>query len=177
MASIYRFILLLILLLSGAVGAWGQGVALSGRVVDGEDGEGLAKATVQLFALSSRKGGGVDTTFVSGTYTDAQGQFSFSGVKAGSFLMRLSYLGYKTLERAVTVTRGRQQALDTLKMEADAVMLGEAVVTANEVGGGVVPMDPEERAWREACGRALCVLAGHADQVTRVVCGIGVRIK
>ena len=131
MAPIYRFILLLILLSSGAVGAWGQGVALSGRVVDGEDGEGLAKATVQLFALSSRKGGGVDTTFVSGTYTDAQGQFSFSGVKAGGFLMRLSYLGYKTLERAVTVTKNRPQALGALKMEADAVMLGEAVVTAN----------------------------------------------
>ena len=47
----------------------------------------------------------------------------------------------------------------------------------NEVGGGIVPMDREERAWREACGRALCVLATHADQVTRVVCGIGVRLK
>lgn len=53
----------------------------------------------------------------------------------------------------------------------------QAVVTANEVGGGIVPMDPEERAWREACGRALCVLASHAEAVTRVVCGIGVRIK
>ena len=53
----------------------------------------------------------------------------------------------------------------------------DAVVTANEVGGGIVPLDREERAWREACGWALCVLASHADQVTRVVCGIGVRLK
>ena len=53
----------------------------------------------------------------------------------------------------------------------------DAVVTANEVGSGIVPLDREERAWREACGRALCVLAEHAGQVTRVVCGIGVRIK
>lgn len=52
-----------------------------------------------------------------------------------------------------------------------------AVVTANEVGCGVVPVDAADRAWREAVGRALCVLAQRAEQVTRVMCGIGVRIK
>ena len=131
MASFNRTLLLLILLSSGVLTALGQNVSLSGRVVDGEGGDGLAKATVQLYVLSNRKGGGVDTTFVSGTFTDAQGQFSLSNVKPGAFLMRLSYLGYKTLERPVTVTRGRTQALGTLKMEADAVLLNEAVVTAN----------------------------------------------
>lgn len=53
----------------------------------------------------------------------------------------------------------------------------DAVVTADEVGCGVVPVDAADRAWREAVGRALCVLAQRADQVTRVICGIGVRIK
>jgi len=53
----------------------------------------------------------------------------------------------------------------------------QAVVTADEIGCGIVPMDAADRAWREACGRALCVLSGEAEQVTRVVCGIGVRIK
>ena len=53
----------------------------------------------------------------------------------------------------------------------------EAVVTANEVGAGVVPMAAEDRAFREAVGRALCVIAGNAEQVTRCTCGIGVRIK
>ena len=53
----------------------------------------------------------------------------------------------------------------------------DAVVAADEIGCGVVPVDREERAWREAAGRALCVLAQGAESVTRVVCGIGVRIK
>lgn len=53
----------------------------------------------------------------------------------------------------------------------------EAVVTANEVGAGVVPMAAEDRVYREAVGRALCVIAGQAEQVTRCVCGIGVRIR
>lgn len=53
----------------------------------------------------------------------------------------------------------------------------QSVIVANEIGSGIVPMDAGERAWREAAGRALCVLAQYADQVTRAVCGIGVRIK
>ncbi|MBQ7849309.1 MAG: bifunctional adenosylcobinamide kinase/adenosylcobinamide-phosphate guanylyltransferase [Clostridia bacterium] len=53
----------------------------------------------------------------------------------------------------------------------------DAVVIADEVGAGVVPMAREDRAFREAVGRALCVIAQEAEQVTRCVCGIGVRIK
>ncbi|MBR3504310.1 MAG: bifunctional adenosylcobinamide kinase/adenosylcobinamide-phosphate guanylyltransferase [Clostridia bacterium] len=53
----------------------------------------------------------------------------------------------------------------------------DAVIVSNEVGAGVVPMEPEARAFREAVGRALCVVAQNAEQVTRAVCGIGVRVK
>lgn len=53
----------------------------------------------------------------------------------------------------------------------------DAVVVANEVGAGVVPVDASERAFREAVGRALCVVARESCQVTRVVCGIPARIK
>ena len=52
-----------------------------------------------------------------------------------------------------------------------------AVVVADEIGCGVVPIDRSDRVWREAAGRALCVLAQKSEAVTRVVCGIGVRIK
>lgn len=55
--------------------------------------------------------------------------------------------------------------------------LPDAVVVANEIGAGIVPMDAEDRAWRENAGRALCILAEASQQVTRVVCGIGMRIK
>lgn len=53
----------------------------------------------------------------------------------------------------------------------------DAVVVSDEIGSGIVPISAEERAWREGVGRALCIIAQHAQSVTRVVCGIGVRIK
>ena len=53
----------------------------------------------------------------------------------------------------------------------------EAIVVANEVGAGVVPITQEDRLFREAVGRVLCMIAQNAQSVKRCVCGIGVRIK
>ena len=51
------------------------------------------------------------------------------------------------------------------------------VVVATEVGGGVVPIDPAERAARETAGRLSCLLAERADTVVRVFCGIPMALK
>ena len=53
----------------------------------------------------------------------------------------------------------------------------DLIVVSNEVGYGIVPMQKEERMWREACGRACTVLAQHSEEVIRVCCGIGMKIK
>ena len=46
------------------------------------------------------------------------------------------------------------------------------VIIATEIGGGVVPMDANQRAQREAAGRLACLLAERADVVVRVCCGL-----
>ena len=51
------------------------------------------------------------------------------------------------------------------------------VVIATEMGGGVVPVDPAERAAREAAGRLSCLLAERAETVVRVFCGIPTVLK
>ena len=51
------------------------------------------------------------------------------------------------------------------------------VIVADEIGCGVVPMEKEERLWRETTGRVLCAAAKEADEVYRVYCGIPQRIK
>lgn len=53
----------------------------------------------------------------------------------------------------------------------------ELIVITDEIGCGIVPMDRNERLYRELHGRLCCKLAGQAEQVVRVVCGIGQRIK
>lgn len=48
----------------------------------------------------------------------------------------------------------------------------DRILIINDISCGVVPMDAETRAWREACGRMAAYLAGEADTVTRLFCGI-----
>lgn len=59
---------------------------------------------------------------------------------------------------------------------ADA-LAARPVVIATEVGGGVVPVDPAQRAAREAAGRLSCLLAERAETVVRVCCGIPQLLK
>lgn len=46
------------------------------------------------------------------------------------------------------------------------------IFCCDEIGCGIVPMEREERDWREAVGRMCCALAARAQRVERVVCGI-----
>lgn len=53
----------------------------------------------------------------------------------------------------------------------------DILVVSNELGYGVVPMEKFDRSYRETVGRVCTCIAAKADEVTRVVCGIGMRIK
>lgn len=51
------------------------------------------------------------------------------------------------------------------------------IITMNEVGCGIVPLDRWERDYRELVGRSGQRLAAAADQVYRMSCGIPTCIK
>ncbi len=53
----------------------------------------------------------------------------------------------------------------------------KSVMIVNDISCGIVPMDPKERAFREAVGRTTMYLAQEAIVVTRVFAGIGKRLK
>ncbi len=53
----------------------------------------------------------------------------------------------------------------------------EVTIIINELGCGVIPTDRFERMYREMAGRISCIIAKEADEVHRVICGIGMVIK
>lgn len=53
----------------------------------------------------------------------------------------------------------------------------DCIMISDEVGNGIVPIDAFERDYRERTGRMLITLANEADEVVRVLCGIGQKIK
>ena len=84
------------------------------------------------------------------------------------------YLDFHEVIRSMTETDGLEPVAFAERFCREHP---EAVITATEVGAGVVPIATEDRAFRVAAGRVLCVIAQNAEQVTRCICGIGVRIK
>ncbi|MBR1932719.1 MAG: TonB-dependent receptor [Prevotella sp.] len=94
--------------------------------MDKENREALARTTLQLY-----KTGKKDTTFIGGTFSDERGAFAFQNVAAGGYLLKVTFLGYRSRVFSITKVADRQLALGDIALEPDAVLLDEAVVTAN----------------------------------------------
>ena len=99
-----------------------QGLTVSGNVHDAELKEPMVQATVQLFRKR-------DSTFVGGTVTDLRGNFSVEAPANGVYKLKVSTVGYQTIEREITLRRNQSQDMGMLLMSPETVMLKEAVVT------------------------------------------------
>jgi adenosyl cobinamide kinase/adenosyl cobinamide phosphate guanylyltransferase len=75
------------------------------------------------------------------------------------------------------LNRIRAEAEPAEALGADPGLYKDVVFIANDISGGIVPMDPALRAWREACGRMNLKLAREANEVWRLFCGIPQRVK
>lgn len=53
----------------------------------------------------------------------------------------------------------------------------DRILVTDEIGYGIVPIDPFEREYREETGRICCLLAEKSEEVWRVCCGLGTRLK
>ena len=71
---------------------------------------------------------------------------------------------------ALTCVREGREAADDFR--ANRERWQSAVILCDDISSGVVPLDPEARAWREASGRLVNYLAGEAETVTRLFCSI-----
>ena len=80
------------------------------------------------------------------------------------------------LERfALYCLRQGQEPKGVLLQEKDGWK--DSVLICDDISCGVVPLDAEDRAWREACGRMLNDLSIQAETVTRMFCGLPQRLK
>lgn len=102
-----------------------QKVQVSGVVEDGAAaGEGLPGATVVLLQPK-------DSAQVTGAATDAEGRFTLPAVKAGTYILRVSFIGYITHTRDLTLRKGEKNAdVGRIRMEENSRLLGEAEVVS-----------------------------------------------
>ena len=95
---------------------------ISGTILDKESGEPAIQASVSL--LKS------DSTRVSSTASSTSGTFTLTAPQNGQYIVRVTYVGYKTLFRSVTM-EGQPVKMGNLMIEEDATMLKNVMVVKN----------------------------------------------
>ncbi len=106
--------LVLTLVLNLSLGSTG---AINGFVKDETTGEPLSYASVEL------KNTGI------GNVTNSKGYFYLGDIPAGEYQLEVSFIGYKSLTKQVTVRSGKVLTLN-LELKPEPVPLGEVKVTA-----------------------------------------------
>ncbi|MBP5339705.1 MAG: TonB-dependent receptor [Prevotella sp.] len=96
---------------------------VSGRIIDNEQKEAVIQATVALLKTDS-------ISVVAGSVSNQNGQFQLTAPQDGRYLVRVTYVGYKTLWRSITM-EGKPVQLGTLTIETDAIMLKGTEVVKN----------------------------------------------
>jgi len=112
---------LLLLLSFLPLTAFAQKATISGTVVD-HDGEPMPGATVVIM--------NPDSTQVTGQSTANDGTFKIQ-TKVGDYILRASFIGYKTVFRNISLTKqNRSLMLGEIVLRDNAKMMKDAVVTA-----------------------------------------------
>lgn len=118
-----RYFLWLFLILF-SLPAWAQrgGVDVTGTVIEEGNNEPIEQATIRLLNVK-------DSTMVGGVASSRNGHFTLKGIKTGSYLLHVSFVGFDPLYQPLQIT-GKTNPVNVgkLALSDGAIMLGEAVV-------------------------------------------------
>ena len=109
----------------GITSVLAQKITVTGKVMDGAmEGEPLPFASVVLLHPK-------DSTQASGIQSGEDGKFKLPSVKAGDYILRITYVGYQTLFRNLTLDKKQKQTdIGTVTLLEDAKLMDAAEVTA-----------------------------------------------
>ena len=107
--------------LSSALSAQAQRT-ITGKVIDKDQSEAVIQATVALLKK--------DSTLAANAVTNVNGLFTMTAPSDGQFIVRITYVGYRTLYKNVTV-EGKPVQMGTLTLNPDSKLLKEVEVVKN----------------------------------------------
>jgi outer membrane receptor protein involved in Fe transport len=119
----YGFIIAcqLFLCIPGKLLAQENNSVVSGTVIDRSTGMAIEFATVELLSIP-------DSSVIKTTVTDRKGKFTLEEVKAGSYVVAFSFIGYGKESISVTINEQREN-LGTIEFGIQSKLMGEVVVT------------------------------------------------
>lgn len=113
---------LTLLLLFIAMMMQAQQHLITGAIIDKGTNDPVEASTVQLLRA--------DSTYISGAISDENGLFSLQAPEDGNYLLKITSVGYKPTVRRIMMTQGKDLAMGKININAEAIMLKAATVTA-----------------------------------------------
>ena len=114
--------LLLVVAMTAVTAALAQRT-ISGKVIESDSREAVIQATVAL--LKS------DSSLVANGLTNMSGQFQMTAPQDGNFIIRITYVGFKTYTKKVTVSAGKPVDMGTITISPDSKLLKDVEVVKN----------------------------------------------
>jgi len=90
---------------------------INGKIIDSQTNENLVGASVQLKNTST------------GTQTNDKGQFILASIKEGKYTLIIGYIGYFTVEKAITVNKNQDYEI---MMNPAPIIQDEVIIQANK---------------------------------------------
>ena len=113
-------LLILVLVSVSTLMAFAQGT-VSGTVIESDTKDAVIQATATV--LSGEK-------IVANAVTNTEGGFSIKVPRNGTFTLRITFVGFKTFTKSITI-EGKNVAAGTIQLEPDAIMLKGVTATAH----------------------------------------------
>ena len=113
--------LILFLMAFFAVTSYAQNRLITGNLSDRDTKEPLTQTTVQLLRAK-------DSTFVAGTISNNDGNFSVKANDDGRYIVRITSIGYKTVIKHFNITNSSNVDLGKVVLGSNAVMLKGATI-------------------------------------------------
>lgn len=131
-----RIILFFTLFVLTSVSMHAQQASLKGSITDTLNKQNLFNAVISVLRVK-------DSVLVKFTRTDAQGNFEIKNLKAGDFILMVSYPTYADYVDKITVEEGKEKLLGSLPLITKAKLL-EEVIVRQRVGAIKVKGDTTE---------------------------------
>ena len=120
-----RLILNLILLL-GTLSCFAQTFMVTGKVIDGNNLKPFEFVDITIYDASG-------SNVITGGFSDIDGEFSID-VNKGSYVLKASFMGYKTYEKAFTTGSEQEIKLGRIVLREDTKRLEEVQVVGQKSG-------------------------------------------
>ncbi|PCI93893.1 MAG: hypothetical protein COB15_15485 [Flavobacteriales bacterium] len=112
-----KYLLLPLLFLGIITSAFTQTINVTGKVIDNKSGETMPGSTVMLLNPA-------DSSFYKFSTTNTEGSFSIKGAKAGKYILQISFIGYDSYYKELSLTTDKKNVnLGNLNIKTKQALL------------------------------------------------------